>query len=160
MPVVFVARKGLMKLDSKFDADFWAKTFDKVVKVIGNPDCPQAAEGLEVGGAYQFQEEQSFAVAQKGRDFAKGMEQLADMVGYHWRMAGADGPGPFRELFRHPGQFGTFGPVASAKLASDFSTWDERARAFGIRSFYAWFDSMRKLFEYARTDGGVWLHYE
>jgi hypothetical protein len=128
--------------------------------VIGNPDCPQAADGLEVGCAYRFQEEQSFPVAKKGRDFAKHMEQLADMVGYHWRMAGADGPGPFRDLFRHPGQFGTIGPVTSAKLAADFANWDERARDVGKRSFYAWFASMRAMFEYAKTDGGVWLQYD
>ncbi|CAL8476896.1 hypothetical protein [Caballeronia sp. S22] len=160
MPVVFVARKGLTKLDGKFDADFWAKTLDNVVEVIGNPDCPQAADGLEVGGAYQFEQEQSFSVAKKERDFAKHMEQLADMVGYHWRMAGADGPGPFRDLFRHPGQFGTIGPVTSTKLAADFANWDECAGAHGKRSFYAWFNSMREMFEYAKTNGGVWLQYE
>lgn len=160
MSVVFVARKGLRKLDGKFDADFWAKSLDNVVEVIGNPDCAHAADGLEVGGAYQFQDEQCFAVAKEGRDFAKCMEQLADMVGYHWQMAGADGPGPFRDLFRHPGQFGTIGPIASAKLSADFSHWDERARAQRKRKFYAWFVSMRRMFEYASNDGGVWLQYE
>ncbi|CAN7553647.1 hypothetical protein [Caballeronia sp. LjRoot31] len=160
MPVVFIARKGLMKLDGEFEADFWAKSLDNVVEVIGNPDCPHVANGLQVGGAYQFEDEQCFAVAKKVSEFAKHMEQLADMVGYHWRMAGADGPGPFRDLFRHPGQFGTIGPVVSAKLAADFTHWDECARAIGKRSFYAWFASMRRMFEYASNDGGVWLQYD
>ncbi|SAL80495.1 hypothetical protein AWB68_05870 [Caballeronia choica] len=160
MPVVFVARKGLSKLDGKFDADFWAKSLDNVAEVIGHPDCPRITEGLEVGGAYQFQEEHLFSVAKKGGDFARCMEQLADMVGYHWQMAGADGPGPFRDLFRHPGQFGTIGPVASARLAADFAHWDECARTLGKRSFYAWYTLMRRMFDYAKTDGGVWLQYE
>jgi hypothetical protein len=137
MPVVFVARKSLKRLDGRFDANLWAKSLNNVVEVIGNPDCPQVTEGLEVGGAYQFQDEKSFAVAKKGRKFAKYLEQLADMVGYHWQMAGADGPGPFRDLFRHPGQFGTIGPVALARLAADFANWDERARTSGKRSFHA-----------------------
>ncbi len=80
--------------------------------------------------------------------------------GYHWRMAGADGTGPFRELFRHPGQFGTIGPVTSAKLAADFSAWDEYAQEIEKRGFYAWFTSMRKMFEYAMNDGGVWHQYD
>lgn len=160
MQVVFVARKGLKKLDGRIDADFWANRLDNVVEVIGNPHCPQVTDGLEVGGAYRFLEEQRFAVAKKGRDFARCMEQLADMVGYHWQMANADGLGPFRDLFRHPGQFGTFGPIASAKLAADFATFDERAREHGKRSFYRWFASMRRMFEYAMNDGGVWLQYK
>lgn len=160
MSVVFVARKGLMKLDGKFDPDFWSRSLDNVVEVIGHPDCPRITEGLEVGSAYQFEREQRFAVAKEVSGFAKCMEQLADMVGYHWRMAGADGPGPFRELFRHPGQFGTIGPVASAKLAADFTNWDECARAVGKRSFYTWFSLMRRMFEYAKAGGGVWLQYD
>ncbi|KVR40726.1 hypothetical protein [Burkholderia multivorans] len=151
--------KGLQKLDGAFSAEFWANSLDNVAEVIGNPDCQQVADGLEVGGAYQFEAEKLFCVSRNGRHFAKCMEQLADMVGYHWRMAGADGPGPFRELFRHPGQFATIAPVASAKLAADFATWDECAQATGTRSFYAWFSSMRRMFEYAMNDGGVWLRY-
>ena len=160
MPVVFVARKGLTRVDGKFEADFRAKSLDNVAEVIGHPDCPRITEGLEVGGAYQFAEEQGFTVTKKEGDFAKCMEQLADMVGYHWQMAGADGPGPFRDLFRHPGQFGTIGPVVSAKLAAEFANWDECARDIGKRGFYTWFSSMRRMFEYASNDGGVWLQYE
>jgi hypothetical protein len=160
MPVVFVARQGLTKLDGTFDADFWAKSLPNVVEVIGNPDCPHITDGLEVGRAYQFENEQRFEVSRKERGFYECMEQLADMVGYHWQMAGADGPGPFRDLFRHPGQFGTIGTVASARLAADFATWDEPAQSRGKRNFYSWFARMRKMFDYAKTNGGVWLQYE
>jgi len=155
MPILFVVRKGLKKLDSKFSTDIWAVSLDNVVEVVGNPDCPHITDGLEVGGAYQFQEEQWFAVAKKRREFYKCMEQLATLVGYNWRAAGADAPGPFRELFRHPGEFGTIGPVASAKLAADFAAWDVRALALGKR-FYFWFGLMSKMFEYAKHDGAVW----
>ncbi|WP_159462856.1 hypothetical protein [Caballeronia catudaia] len=54
---------------------------DNVVEVHGHPDCPHVTDGLEVGGAYQFQEEQWFAVAGKAREFRKRMEQLAGLVG-------------------------------------------------------------------------------
>ena len=155
MPVLFVVRKGLKKLDSKFSTDIWAMSLDNVVEVVGNPDCPNITDGLEVGGAYQFQEEQWFAVAKKRREFYKRMEQLATLVGYNWRAAGADAPGPFRELFRHPGEFGTIGPVASAKLASDFAAWDVRALALGKR-FYFWYGLMSKMFDYAKNDGAIW----
>jgi hypothetical protein len=160
MAVDFVARKGLIKLDGMFDADFWAKRPNNVADVIGNPDCPRIDDGLEIGAAYEFEEEKTFTVCRKEGDFYKFMEQLAEMVGYHWRMAGADGTGPFRELFRHPGQFGTIGPVTSAKLAADFSAWDEYAQENEQRGFYAWFTSMRKMFEYAMNDGGVWHQYD
>lgn len=160
MAVDFVARKGLIKLDGAFDADFGAKCLNNVTDVVGNPDCPRAADGLEIGAAYEFKEEKTFAVCKKEGDFYAYMELLAEMVGYHWRMAGADGPGPFRELFRHPGQFGTIGPLTSAKLATDFSAWDDHAQEIGKRGFYAWFTSMRKMFEYAMNDGGVWHQHD
>ncbi|MEZ2352228.1 hypothetical protein [Caballeronia sp. RCC_10] len=155
MPVLFVVRKGLKRLESKFDTNIWAMSLDNVVEVVGHPDCPHITDGLEVGRAYQFEEEQWFAVGRKRREFYKRMEQLAELVGYNWRAAGADAPGPFRELFRHPGEFGTIGPVASAKLAADFAAWDVRALALGKR-FYSWFGLMSKMFDYAKNDGAVW----
>ena len=156
MSVCFVACRGLKKYDGVVDDDFGDLHFDHdAVEVEGNTEWPYFSDGLEVGAMYMYEKDTWFGFG-KERVLNEGLEKLAGLVGYDWRMPGADDPGPFREMFRWGGE-GTMGPVASAKLVADFAAWDERARALGDDHFYGFYKDSRAMFEFASRDGCVFL---
>ncbi|MGA4332494.1 hypothetical protein ACI2U6_17380 [Ralstonia nicotianae] len=125
-----------------------------------NPDCPQNAAGLEVGAAYEFEQENGFSVCNNLREYSARLEELDDLVGPHEDKLEADEPGPFQGLILYGGLGEIIGPVASAKLVADFIDWDESARSLGNDAFYEWYGRMRKVFEYAGTAGAVWSEGE
>jgi hypothetical protein len=154
MGVYFVAYKGLKKLDSLDDEalDFESRT--DVIQVRGNSDCPNITAGLEVKAMYQCADEQWFRVSDRWSQFVAWVVQLSHLVGCDGDIPDADSTVAFRDLFRN-GQGGTFGPVASAKLAAEFSEMDECARSFADKDFYSLFVLMKQMFEYASKDGAV-----
>ncbi|KVN31567.1 hypothetical protein WT11_00270 [Burkholderia stagnalis] len=160
MGVYFVAWKGLKKRDVEVplygtETSLEESSSEDVVVVVGNPDCPQNAEGLEVGASYEFEGEQWFRVSTNRHEYWNWLNDLARLVGYHWRNPDANGPGPFRELIHYGRYTGTIGTIASAKLVADFDTWDQHARLFKGDAFYEHYALMRSMFQYAATDGAV-----
>jgi hypothetical protein len=100
MGVYFVAWKGLKKLaveaaPHNTEASLEGTRLEDVVVVTGNPDCPQNAEGLEVGSSYEFEAEQWFRVSDNRREYWDWLNALARLVGYHWQNPDANGPGHF-----------------------------------------------------------------
>lgn len=155
MSVIFVACKGLKKFNGIVDDDFRNLHFDKdAVEVDANTEWPYFADGLEVGSTYMYEEDSWFSFG-KMHAFYENIERLAGLMGYDYRLPGADDPGPFREVFRL-GR-GTIGPVVSAKLFNDFDEWDERVRALNDRDFYAFYENMRAMLRFAMKDGCVFL---
>ncbi|MGC5803641.1 hypothetical protein SNK19_05860 [Ralstonia pseudosolanacearum] len=124
-----------------------------------NPDCPQNAAGLEVGAAYEFEQENGFSVCNNLREYSAWLEELVDLIGFD-EAPDEHGPGPFRELILYGGLGEIIGPVASAKLVADFVEWDERARSLGDDAFYELYARIRKVFEYAGEAGAVWSEGE
>ena len=124
-----------------------------------NPDCPQNTAGLEVGAAYEFEQENGFSVCDSWYQYSAWLEELVDLVGFE-DAPDEHGPGPFRELILYGRFGGIIGSVASAKLVADFIEWDERARLLGDDAFYEWYARMRKVFEYAGEAGAVWFEGE
>ncbi|UKD16868.1 hypothetical protein L3V59_40090 [Burkholderia aenigmatica] len=156
MSVYFVACKGLKKFEGVVDEDFRSVHFDNdAVEVRGNSEQPNFADGLEVGSTYMYEEDAWFGFGRR-YVFHENLSKLADFVGYHWQMVGADDPGPFRELFRWGGN-GTIGPVVSAKLVTDFNEWDERAQALEDSEFYEFYGHFRSMFEFAMKNGCVFF---
>jgi hypothetical protein len=154
MSVFFVACQGLKKFEGVVDRDFRSTHFDHdAVEVDGNTKWPYFSDGLEVGSTYMYETDAWFGFG-KERLLNENVEKLAGLVGYNWRMPGADDPGPFREMFRWAGN-GRMGPIASAKLVVDFAEWDERARALGDDHFYGFYKNSRAMFEFASRDGCV-----
>ncbi|KXU85211.1 hypothetical protein CR51_40955 [Caballeronia megalochromosomata] len=156
MSVMMVACQGLKMFEGTVDDDFRSSHFDHdAVEVNENTKWPCFGDGLEVGSIYMYEEDAWFDFG-KERVLNADLEKLADLVGYDWRMPGADDPGPFREMFRWGGR-GTIGPIVSAKLVADFAEWDERARALGDDHFYGFYKNSQAMFEFATRDGCVFL---
>lgn len=152
MDKYFVACRGLKKFEGVIDDNFRSSYLGGgAVKADGNCEWPYLIEGLEVGSIYMYQAA-TWLSSTRESEFDADLEKLAGLFGYDCRMPGADGPGPFRELFRWGGR-GTIGPVVSAKLVSDFREWDEQVRALDDQNFCHFFHAMRSMFEFAIIDG-------
>lgn len=151
--VFLVACRGLKKFDGVVDDAFRSTHFDHdAVEVERNAKWPYISDGLEVGATYMYESDAWFGFG-KERVLNAHLETLAGLVGYNWRMPGADDPGPFREMFRWCVD-GTIGPIVSAKLVADFAKWDEQARARGDH-FYGFYRNARAMFEFTERDGCV-----
>jgi hypothetical protein len=159
MSVLFIACKGMKKLEGLTVADIHGSLREDVVNICAEPGWPQITEGLEIDAVYEFPEDQWFSVAANNFEYDNQMEKLADLVMYDCYRSGADEPGPFRELFCYTGR-GVFGTIACAKLAADFVTWNHLARARpladGDKDFYELYEHWWKMFEFAAKDGAVW----
>ncbi|WP_354542012.1 hypothetical protein [Ralstonia pseudosolanacearum] len=161
MAFYFVGCKGLKKQDDAGECVFplpgaGLRDGGSILVDFVNPDCPQNAAGLEIGVAYEFEQENGFSVCNNLHEYSAWLEELDDLVGSHEDTLDADEPGPFRELILYGGLGEIIGPVASAKLVADFIEWDERARSLADDAFYEWYARMRKVFEYAGEAGAVW----
>lgn len=153
---MMVACQGLRKFEGIVDDVFESTHFDHdAVEVDGNTEWPYFSDGLEVGSTYMYEKDAWFGFGRE-RVLNENVGKLARLVGYDWRMLGADDPGPFREMFRWGG-IGTLGPVVAAKLAADFAGWDERAQALGDDDFDGFYKTAREMFEFAARDGCVFL---
>ena len=90
MSVMLVAYRGLKKFEGVIDDDFRSTHFDHdAVEVEGNAKWPYFSDGLEVGSTYMYEEDAWFGFG-KERVLNADLERLADLVGYDWRMPGAD----------------------------------------------------------------------
>ncbi len=164
MAFYFVGCKGLKKQDEAGECWFplpGAGLQDGgsfLVEFI-NPDCPQNAAGLEIGAAYEFEQENGFSVCNNVHEYSTWLEELVDLVGVE-EASDEHEPGPFQGLILYGGLGEIIGPVASVKLVADFIEWDERARSLGDDAFYEWYVRMRKVFEYAGEAGAVWSEGE
>lgn len=172
------AYRRVTKLDVIFDEDGEAidkETHEYVdcdVRVFANPDFPGRAEGVEHRAAYKAQESMGFR-ADSYSGYNAWRNELAKLAGYpktpyetygnvrvgHDAGAWAAEKGPFWELINFSDCEGTIGPVVSAKLAKDFSEWDERAKQYDQDNaldgyFYKRLQEWRQAFEMA-SDGGL-----
>lgn len=155
LSVLFVACKGLTKVDDSLSEEQLRD--EQYITVQDCTDSPSITEGLEVGKTYKCEEDEWFSVARKWGEFGHWVSQLSYLVGGKGEIPSADSDIAFRDLFRFGLHQGTFGPVASAKFAADFATWDERAKSFADENFYPTYTLVRKMFEYAAKDGLVYL---
>jgi hypothetical protein len=155
MAVFFLACKQIERLED-FPANFWNEPPEKTFLATGNEFCPRITLGLHEGWVYRCERERLFNVAEQETDLDARLEKLATLVGFNRQIHGIGCAGPFYELFRYTPYFGTIGPVVSSKLANNFAWVDERARALGDIGFYAWFNQMREMFQFAGEHGAVW----
>lgn len=142
------------------------------VRVYENTDFPGRASPL-VDGHYTFAESVGGPSLAYG-SYNKWREELARMAGYeaksvtlygvvevrHAASAWAATSGPFWELINFSDCEGVIGPIASAKLAKDFSDFEERARSFQSTAyrFYETYLEFREVFEFAKDGGFVDFH--
>jgi hypothetical protein len=143
---------------------------DDYVKFYVSRDFPAQAADVVSGAAYGFEDAEHVWSGGYG-GYGNWREELAKLAGYdtavYYRVPGyaqsavvshTEGAfkvdsGPFHELICFTDCDGTIGPTVCAKLAKDFTDWDERAKAVG-GWFYQTFVSFREGFEFA-ADGGA-----
>lgn len=160
MTFYFVGCKGLKKQEDAGEclfpmADSGLRDGGSFLLDFVDPDCPENAAGVEVGAAYEFEQDSWFDVCNNLREYSSWLEELIDLVGFE-EAPDEHEPGPFRELILYGGLGEIIGPVASVKLIADFIEWDDRARALGDDAFYECYVRMRKVFEYGGEAGAVW----
>ncbi|MBP0590358.1 hypothetical protein J8I87_11670 [Paraburkholderia sp. LEh10] len=156
-PVYFVACKNMEKVDR--EAVLSDPDFDETVHVVteSNRDCPSITEGMEEGAMYRYDESNWYRVADRWWAYVDWVVKLMKLVGLD-NPPEQDSTVAFRDIFRYGrNDSGTFGPVASKKLAEDFALWDERARALGDEDFYYYYGMVRHMFEMAAEGGACWL---
>lgn len=155
---------------------------DNVVLVVAPPDYPQLAEGLEIGGIYEFEHANVhlFQIAErsidnyfhdwcvklvslvtKGRklegkytifDWCVKMSELVEDGGHYPK---TEGRGPFWEFLRYSMRRVTFGPVVCKKLVADFDKWEPEAWALGDFRFYQFYLFLRDCFDFPGENGFV-----
>ncbi|MFL9886168.1 hypothetical protein PQR66_24220 [Paraburkholderia agricolaris] len=130
---------------------------EQLISALSNPDCPKITDGMEAGATYEFEEDSWYRVADRWAPFVDWVVTLADLVGLPGKLPEPDSTIAFRDIFLYLNHGGTFGPVASKKLAEDFALWDERALALEDKDFYDLFRLMRNMFEFAAEGGACWL---
>lgn len=129
---------------------------DNTIEIEVDNENPEYPAGLEVGGLYQYAEEENYWLDEDGdRYFFIWRQQLVQMVGQESEES-AEGQYPFCELIRHQGSTGgTIGPVMCETIASDFKAWEEAARSLGDAKFLEYYMHIRRPFEFARGNGAV-----
>jgi len=155
MSVLFVACRGLKKLEGVSAQDVHELGRTDVIGIDDKPDCPRLTEGLELGAAYEFLEDHWFTFGRRF-EFFEGLEKIADFANYGKRRPRENQTGPFCETFLNEGS-DVFGTIVSAKLAADFARWDPLAQARGWldESFYDTYKHWWQMFEFAAKDGAV-----
>lgn len=132
-----------------------------------NSDFPAQADGL-ASGVYSFAKSGDFRAGSYS-GYNEWREELAKLAGYPAR-AEHDKPhsygaweseakeGPFFEIISFSDCEGVIGPKTSAKLASDFATYQEKADALRDDGFSRVYAHFRKAFETVANNGFVSFH--
>lgn len=157
MSVLFVACRGLKKLEGVSYRDVWELGRSDVIGVPDDPEYSRITEGLELGGVYEYVEDEWFTFGRR-HEFSEGLKKLADFANYDARRPGVTDTGPFCEIFTNTESI-LFGTIVSAKLAADFAKWDLLAQARGWldESFYDLYKHWWQMFKFAAKDGAVRL---
>lgn len=139
---------------------------DSLRELYVNPDFPAQADGL-VSGVYEAEKAFGFRAGSYG-SYSAWREQLARLAQYapvatderlpHSYGAWNADHGPFWELINFSDCEGVIGPQTSAKLAADFSAWDQRAKEQMDSYVYDLYKSWRQAFETAAGNGAVAFH--
>lgn len=174
----------LTKIDVVFDAD--GEPIDPVTRecvdydlhAYLNPDFPGRADDIEDRAVYRAEGSMGFRAGSYG-GYNCWREDLAKLAGYpaipvdrhgsgNTQMRHDGGAfdascGPFWEAICFSDCEGVMGSAVSAKLAKDFSEWDERAKQYGESLsqqnwFYAKYQEWRKAYEMAADGGAVEFH--
>lgn len=155
--------------DKDGDAD-WEAGWDRV---FHNDSFPGRAEGLEDRALYKCSGESDGFIAGSYSGYNFWRRELAKMAGYepvpyshfgepeeprHDAGAWAATEGPFWELINFSDCEGVIGPIVSAKLAKDFSDFQEKADEVPVQWFQETYANFRKAFEGAAQNGYVSFH--
>lgn len=145
--------------------------YDTYFQAYLNDDFPGRADEIKDKACYSFKDCDGMrAGAYSG--YNRWRDQLAELAGYPegtYRMYGSDRKshcvacwngetGPFSELINYSDAEGTIGTSVSAKLAKDFSDFQEKADAHGDGWFREKYAEWRKMFEMAANGGCVQFH--
>lgn len=179
MGLDITAYSGLTKIDCVFDADGepidpqTRESIDYDFRAYLNPDFPGRADDIEHHAVYTA--EDAFGLHAGSYSGYNGWRNsLAELAGYpaapvdryntgnvqmrHDQGAwNADG-GPFWELINFSDCEGVIGSAVSAKLASDFAAFQEKADAHHNEYFREKYAGWRKAFEMAANKGAVSFH--
>lgn len=129
-----------------------------------NPDFPGREGRIEDGACYSFEDADRMHGGSYG-GYNRWRDQLAEMAGYPKQINGADGreshcvacwngeDGVFSELINFSDCEGVIGSEASARLAKEFSDYQEKADLHTDSRFQLKYAEWRKMFELA-SDGG------
>lgn len=183
MGLDITAYRKLTKLDVVFNAD--GEPIDPETRVpldhykqfYVNDSFPGRNGSIEHKAVYTYEDSHGFnAGSYSGYNYWR--EKLAELVDYpaveyesmkgyapsrRMRRDAAAWKGlcegrPFVELVNFSDCEGVIGSEVSAKLAKDFSDFDERAKATGDADFYDHYLEWRKAFEMAADNGAVAFH--
>lgn len=143
------------------------------VQLYANPDFPTQADDIKDDHAYRYEETIRFHAGSYG-GYGRWRDELAELAGYELGEYGAHGrtwssyaaavwanpqkPGPFVELINFSDCEGTIGAKTSAKLAKDFSDFQEKADTHTEEYFRQKYAEWRKAFEMAADGGAVRFH--
>lgn len=167
---------NLHKLDCVFNEDgapidpATREEVDYDIHVYVNPHFEGREAPLEPG-YYIGEAREGFRAGSYG-GYNNWRENLAKLAGYpaieveeyghksfrHDSGAHEAGEGPFYELIWFSDCEGTIGPVVSAKLAKDFSDFQEKADSFRDDYWREKYAEWRKAFETAAQNGAVCFH--
>ncbi len=156
--------KDLTKLEDSVDwYDFCEE--NNIEKFNVNIHYPERAKEIDSNFAYSF--EGSFGGV-RGKSYGgynRWRNQLAQLAGhpsdeYVWNNYQELENKAFIELICFSDCEGIIGTEVSKKLAKDFQEFDERALQKGaqIGDFHAYYEEMKKAFEFASENGCVRFH--
>ncbi|VWC77751.1 hypothetical protein BLA39750_00996 [Burkholderia lata] len=130
---------------------------ERFISTEVRPGYPSMSEGMEEGATYEFEEGNWYRVADRWWSFVDWVVKLSNLVGLNGELPAQGSDVAFRDIFRYGPHMGTFGTVASRRLAADFALWEHWARASNDEDFYDTYCLMRKMFEHAAEGGACWL---
>ncbi len=177
MGLDITAYRQLKLCNTLFDADgepideTTHEPISNYLKVFANSDFPGREEGLKDGGVYTYAEADEVLSMGYGY-YNRWRETLAKLAGYpltehraqfgfthrtHAAACWEGATGPFSELINFADNEGVIGPVVAAKLARDFTAFDERANAVGD-DFYRAYRELKRGIDMAADGGALDFH--
>ena len=183
MGLDITAYSKLTKLDALFNDDGepvspqTREPIEFFVQFYVNGDFPGRNGSVEHKAVYAYEDSYGFCAGGYS-GYNRWREQLAELADYpaveyetvegyapsrRMRRDAAAWKGlcngkPFVELVNFSDCEGVIGPEVAAKLAKDFSEFDERAKAIKDEWFYEKYNEWRKAFEMAANGGAVKFH--
>lgn len=170
------AYKQIKKIECHFDADgepIRSDTgepidWDDWVQFYKNPHFPGRADDIEDKAVYQYEDVDGFLSASYGY-YNRMRDRLAEIAGCpleqyeqygrikesHCIACWNGAKGPFSELINFSDCEGVIGARVSAKLAKDFSDFQDKADASNDAQFLQFYNSMKAAFETASDNGAV-----